>query len=671
MRLRLFRLLTSLLLLYGLGLAPAAATHLVGGEIIYSFLDANGPAAEPYRYRITAQVYFDPNGGSIAPDGRPAVRLSVYRNSSGGRLLLSANVTRQQYELVAASTLPGCSVRFPYATLALYDTTVTLPVANEGYIVRFSESARNSVTNLESSTRPGMSLRTTMTPGTIPNSSPRFFGKAFQFICQGEPIDMPNTAYDAEGDRLSYQLTNAYSGGAQLPVALFAEVSAGYAPGYSAPNPFGRQGTLTLNAATGLSQYQCPLPGVYELALNVQEYRRINGQEVLLSTVHREIQVVVQPCPGPPNTAPAFVAPTPTARELLVAAGQTLDFTISATDAENQPLTTTVSSRLLDGPGGYAATFAGAPGMPIGTQPTGTVVLLGTGSTTGTFSLLTQCDMVRPEPYEVVVTVTDQACASKTSVAVFRITVVRPLVALRVRGDSLLCPGGRASYTAAGPAAGPYRWSVRGGQLLGPATGASVQVQWADEQPGAVSVNAANPGGCPTDSAVLAVAFVPPLAVGGPLEYCPGAFRGLRYTVAGPAAAYQWSLSNGTLISGQGTNEVVIDVLEDATAVLQISGPGQPACTTTLRIAPDNRCLAFYNIMTPNGDGRNDVFTIRNVERHPNTALTIFNRWGRQLYHSPDYRNGFGAEGLSAGVYYYRCRLTDGTTYKGWFEVMR
>ncbi len=84
--------------------------------------------------------------------------------------------------------------------------------------------------------------------------------------------------------------------------------------------------------------------------------------------------------------------------------------------------------------------------------------------------------------------------------------------------------------------------------------------------------------------------------------------------------------------------------------------------------------LVFPNVITPNGDGYNDVFAIENLntdinpedpDKYRNNQLVIFDRWGKRVYEAKNYdtfsRNGtievgskiFDGSGLSDGVYYY------------------
>ena len=82
--------------------------------------------------------------------------------------------------------------------------------------------------------------------------------------------------------------------------------------------------------------------------------------------------------------------------------------------------------------------------------------------------------------------------------------------------------------------------------------------------------------------------------------------------------------------------------------------------------------ISTYNIITPNRDGKNDVLVIDNIQLYPGNTLTIFNRWGREVYKTTNYQNDWGQEAsLAAGNYFYLLALPDGTTRKNWFEVVK
>lgn len=75
--------------------------------------------------------------------------------------------------------------------------------------------------------------------------------------------------------------------------------------------------------------------------------------------------------------------------------------------------------------------------------------------------------------------------------------------------------------------------------------------------------------------------------------------------------------------------------------------------------------IEIPNIITPNGDGSNDVFAIVNLNPERPSRLSIYNRWGKKVYECENYQTyakesviynpelGFNAENLSDGVYYY------------------
>jgi len=66
------------------------------------------------------------------------------------------------------------------------------------------------------------------------------------------------------------------------------------------------------------------------------------------------------------------------------------------------------------------------------------------------------------------------------------------------------------------------------------------------------------------------------------------------------------------------------------------------------------------NIITPNGDGINDLFYITNVEFYPNSEIKIYNRWGKLIYENSNYQGDWDASNYSDGTYYYIFKLNYG-----------
>ena len=75
------------------------------------------------------------------------------------------------------------------------------------------------------------------------------------------------------------------------------------------------------------------------------------------------------------------------------------------------------------------------------------------------------------------------------------------------------------------------------------------------------------------------------------------------------------------------------------------------------------------NIITPNADGLNDTFVVR--EDQLGGSLQIFNRWGRKVQDLTNYQNTWDAAGQGPGVYYYYLTTLKGVRTKGWVEVVR
>ena len=141
----------------------------------------------------------------------------------------------------------------------------------------------------------------------------------------------------------------------------------------------------------------------------------------------------------------------------------------------------------------------------------------------------------------------------------------------------------------------------------------------------------------------------------------------------------------------------------DFTTELKVYNP--QGCDTsyykTIKVEPVK--LKIPNVFTPNGDGVNDYFIISldnggstpsggdtrddgdgNVLEYENydplsryyesSELTIFNRWGRIVYHSKDYHNDWDGDNLSDGTYFYvlKCHgLKQDATYQGSIMIIK
>ena len=79
------------------------------------------------------------------------------------------------------------------------------------------------------------------------------------------------------------------------------------------------------------------------------------------------------------------------------------------------------------------------------------------------------------------------------------------------------------------------------------------------------------------------------------------------------------------------------------------------------------------NVMTPNGDGLNDLFRIEGLELYDNSKVEVFDRWGNSVFSSENYKNDWKGGDLPEGTYYYILEVDDpqGTVHKGILTILR
>lgn len=80
--------------------------------------------------------------------------------------------------------------------------------------------------------------------------------------------------------------------------------------------------------------------------------------------------------------------------------------------------------------------------------------------------------------------------------------------------------------------------------------------------------------------------------------------------------------------------------------------------------------IEIPNLITSNGDGKNELFEIQQLPFYHDNELVIYNRWGKEIFKAKPYKNNWPPSDVLGGTYFYRL-LAGETTYQGWVEVMR
>lgn len=209
-----------------------------------------------------------------------------------------------------------------------------------------------------------------------------------------------------------------------------------------------------------------------------------------------------------------------------------------------------------------------------------------------------------------------------------------------------------------------------------------------------------------TDTVTVNFPFIQPLKVSFnlPQEHCPTEPLILRSNVENGQSdfSYTWAVSHGDL--GQGADPT-------ADYIHVVPKPGMNNYTLTvsdycgrmgfdyLYANEDNDFISsgfdFYedslkvislekimNVITPNNDGRNDYFVIEGVHEFDDAKVEVFDRWGRVVYKTDNYRAGtpsgpkpddvFDGKDLEDGTYFYVIKVANGQCVEsGYVEILR
>ncbi|CAL1520728.1 Ig-like domain-containing protein [Chitinophaga sp. MM2321] len=149
----------------------------------------------------------------------------------------------------------------------------------------------------------------------------------------------------------------------------------------------------------------------------------------------------------------------------------------------------------------------------------------------------------------------------------------------------------------------------------------------------------------------------------------------IRLTATG-GGSYSWAPADG-IISGQ--QSAVLQVRTMANTTYEVTVTSAVGCSNTGSISISTIAdfkVEATNIISPNGDGRNDKWVIRNLDSYPDNEVKIFDRTGRMVYQRRNYSNDWdgtmNGKPLAEGTYYYILTINGSSkTAKGYITIIR
>ncbi len=270
-------------------------------------------------------------------------------------------------------------------------------------------------------------------------------------------------------------------------------------------------------------------------------------------------------------------------------------------------------------------------------------------------------------PTTITLTVDSNGCSGSTSVIITN-TVLNPQIFI----DATVCPDSVANVSYTGGPFGTVEWSFGGSD--NPTTAG----------PGAISLTVVL-GNCTTTVSETVLSYPSPIAnfsiapVTSGLPNTETLFTD-GSTPTGFISSWDWNFdatgvgSNFSQGTGSGPFPWVYDQQGNYSITLTvIDNNGCHNTTSQDYLIVSNIVVA--NVITPNGDGMNDFLVFENLDTSvASNQVSIFNRWGNEVFSQPDYQNDWNGDGLSVGTYFYILQVDfkSGTeTFKGSLNILR
>lgn len=165
---------------------------------------------------------------------------------------------------------------------------------------------------------------------------------------------------------------------------------------------------------------------------------------------------------------------------------------------------------------------------------------------------------------------------------------------------------------------------------------------------------------CNTDTAMLAIPVQVPAGAAGP-DTCVLTGQPVRLFASG-GVAYFWE-SDKYEIEGPLEDTIKVNPMDSTLFLVTITDAAGCSYQDSVKVlVVENTLLTLkpISVISPNGDGKNDVLEFPGLEKFPQNELTIFNRWGTVVFQKRGYQKDsvrwdgtYKGKELPVSVYYY------------------
>lgn len=247
-----------------------------------------------------------------------------------------------------------------------------------------------------------------------------------------------------------------------------------------------------------------------------------------------------------------------------------------------------------------------------------------------------------------------------------------------LNGNSTVCTGSNSGTITLNNYVGAIQYwqsSTDGGVTWSTITNTTTSQNYLDLTSTTIYRTVVKSGICSSDTSSTAVITVTPLPVANAGNDTTISL-GYSITLNGTGGTiYSWAPSSG--LSNSNIQNPVASPTVTTTYTLTVTDANGCSGSSTIKITVlEDFNFTIMNLITPNGDGKNDVWYIGNIEEYPLCEVSIFTIYDKEIFNASPYKNdwdgSYNGTELPDGTYYYVMKCPDSDKeLKGFITLLR